>query len=476
MLSEVSIFSLNLFNVSVGLIYVFYCLNRMMSRKSILLLPITSSILVLTNFLLIGFLPQILGEEYNTYDILINSSVSGLIFIFVCLIIQLFYDFFSKKSLLKKKTSTDNNIVWSYCPTFFLYIFITIVIFGFIRFVFFSGGINYIGMILLDSGDFYKYNLARLELGKLLNALPGAGLAGISLQYLSPALVSCLFLLLLSSQKGKKLFFKILMFFLIISLLLANLVLAMIFAKKAMFIYLFIFPLIMLTISNNSTSSHSNYGNDVNLRNKSNKSNLLSRKNTNKSKSFKSFKQKLKRFFIAVASIVVILIVVNLIYSLSQGSSSDEAMLTFFQRIFVVPVQTNSFYYALFPSTFPFRGIENFLWFSDGDLSYSDISEAFTGYSSVANASFITISYSAGSFSAVILVSFLYSILTLIHDIFFEKQESIWKNLILIASINGIYAICSAPLNASIINFGYLLPTLIVFLCLKKKRVHFFYT
>ena len=102
MFSESNIFFLNLFNVSLGLIYIFYCSNRMISKKSILLLPISSSILVLTNFLLIGFLPQILGEEYNTYDILINSSISGVIFISVCMAAQLFSDSFSK-SLLKKR-------------------------------------------------------------------------------------------------------------------------------------------------------------------------------------------------------------------------------------------------------------------------------------------------------------------------------------------------------------------------------------
>ena len=461
MLSEASIFSLNLVNVSVGLIYIFYCSNRMISKKSILLLPISSSILVLTNFLLIGFLPQILGKEYNTYDILINSSISGLIFIFVCLATQFFSD-----SILKKKVSTNNDIIWSYSATYFLYIFIAIVVFGFIRFVFFSGGINYIGMILVDSGDFYKYNLARLDLGKLLNSLPGSGLAGMSLQYLSPALISCLFILLLRSKKRKKFFFKILIFSLIILLILVSLVTSMIFAKKAMLIYLFIFPLIMIILSQNQKFifSNSNYVSDFDSRNKHN---LLLKKNTNNSKSLKN---KLKKFFIAVIIVFVILIVVNLIYSVSQGGTSDENILTFVQRIFVVPVQTNSFYYALFPSTFPFRGIENLLGFS-GDISYTDVSEAFTGYRSVANASFITISYSAGGFLAVILVSFLYSIFTLIHDIFFEKQESIWKNFILISNINGIYAICSAPLDASIISFGYLLPTVILFLCLKKKRV-----
>ena len=466
MFSESNIFFLNLFNVSLGLIYIFYCSNRMISKKSILLLPISSSILVLTNFLLIGFLPQILGEEYNTYDILINSSISGVIFISVCMAAQLFSDSFSK-SLLKKKVHTNNDIIWSYSPTYFLYIFIIIVIFGFIRFVFFSGGINYIGMILLDAGDFYKYNLARLDLGKLLNSLPGSGLAGMSLQYLSPSIISCLFILLMRSKKRKKFFFRIFMFFLIISLILLNFVLSMIFAKKAMLFYIFIFPLIMLIISRQNqkfTFSNSNYitGFDLN-----GKHNLLLKKNTNNSKTLKN---RLKKFFIAITLVLAILMVVNFIYSLSQGGSSDENLLIFIQRIFVVPAQTSSFYYASFPSVFPFRGIENLLGFS-GDIDYSDISEAFTGYRFVSNASFLTISYSAGGFFAVILVSFLYSIVTLIHDRFFEKQESVWKNFILIASINGTYAITSAPLDASIINFGYLLPTLIVLLCLKKKQV-----
>ena len=467
MLSESNTFSLNLLNIIVALIYIIYCFNRMMSRKSILLLPISSSAFVLSNFLLIGFLPYIAGEEYNAYDTLIKSSVGGLIFIFICLSVQLLYDA-TFKIILKKGINTSHNIVWSYSATYFLYIFIIIIIFGFIRFVFLSGGVNYIGAILLASGDSYKHNVVRLELGKLSNSLPGAGLAGMSIQYISPSLVSCLLIVLLRSPKRKKLSFKIRVCMLIMLLTLTSIILAMIFAKKAILIYAFIFPFIIFTFSQKFTFSFSSYR--INSRQKKNKLNSFSSsgKNTNRSKPIK--KNKLKNFFSTFIILLVILVTVSFTYSVSQGSSSDETSFLFLQRIFVVPAQTAYAYYSLFPYVFPFRGIENMFSFS-GDISYTDISLAFTGYTSVATANFTAISYSAGGFFAVILASLTYSILTLTHDFFLEKQETIWKVFILIASINGIYSICSTPLVGSIINFGYLLPIMIFSLCLKKRSV-----
>lgn len=424
-------------NTVVSLLYCYYCLLRIRKSKKIQLSPVSSIFIVISNGLAIPFM-QYANPEYKLPygdDLTITSFISMMIFIIISFGFQIISDKFNK--------TKKNNQFQKYGKrkSIFYFVFI-LVIFGFFRFVFLSGGISFLGVILANLNSSSTYYASRLQTGSLIGSTAGLGFAFMANSFLIPSLLATIVYL----KKTTSLKESLADWGFIIVLMTLNIVLSAIFAKRLTLLISFFLPLAILYIKNNEK----NY---ENITNKNSKMSL-----------FKSFKKNFATLFF----VVLLLGLAIGIFSITSGDSFELSLLSLLDRIFIIPCGTSNFYYEIFPARIPFQGIQNILDLPS-DISYSDIGKLSTGNSFTANACFLAIAYSGAGFFGVAAISIIYSVLVTFHDWWLNRVDKLLGMIVLAVNIYGVSALANVPLLPAIVSYGFLSSTLVISLMIKRS-------
>ncbi|MEH2101693.1 MAG: hypothetical protein V7K76_18495 [Nostoc sp.] len=426
-------------NTVVSLLYCYYCLLRIRKSKKIQLSPVSSIFIVISNGLAIPFI-QYANPEYKLPygdDLTITSFISMMIFIIISFGFQIISDKFNKT----KKNNQFQKYEKRKSIFYFYFVFI-LVIFGFFRFVFLSGGISFLGVILANLNSSSAYYSSRLETGSLIGSTTGMGLAFMANSFLIPSLLAAIVYL----KKTTSLKESLADWGFIIVLMTLNIVLSAIFAKRLTLLISFFLPLAILYINKNKK----NY---ENITNKNSKMSL-----------FKSFNKNFSTLFF----VVLLLGLAIGIFSITSGDSFALSFLSLLDRIFIIPCGTSNYYYEIFPARIPFQGIQNILDLPS-DISYSDIAKLSTGDSFTANACFLAIAYSGAGFFGIAAISIIYSVLVTFHDWWLNRVDKLLGMIVLAVNIYGVSALANVPLLPAIVSYGFLSSTLVISLMIKRS-------
>jgi hypothetical protein len=386
-----------------------------------------------------------------TFDVTLTAFFCMTIYISICLLFQfaVHLDLFKKilegHKINKRYKQKIKNFITYDKPSLWFWIFIVVSILGFIRFMIFSNGILYLGAALSHVGNTYDYYTERAFVNAILLASGnGAGLAIIVMSYLGPTLIGMAFYFY--GKMANHNFFRRIAFWLLVSLLNIMIILiAFTLSKKVMILYSILFPIVIL------------------LGNRANEMQL----------------NKLFSFKLIVRILVMLILFIgigSIISSTVSGQSLVLGVEAFLERIFVVPAGTNNFYYALFPDRLPYRGMSQMFDMAaqsntPNDISYLDIAVLSTGYSFGANAFFLAIAYSGASFIGVSIVSFLFCVLAVCNDYWLDRVDPKLNLILIFASSYAIFGLCNTPIFTSIINYGFVLSSLIARITARRSQL-----
>lgn len=436
-----------LFTITFSLAFIIYFVRILIKSKSIKLFPIINIQIILTNGIGIPFV-KYFNTSYNFPD---NQSIQEIalantvIFMFVCLFFQLTVNFLYKKRIYEKKVYFNVIPRVNYVIYYFL---LSIAIFGFVRFVFISNALQYIGVVF-SASDHREYYHLRTTLAYLIVRLPGSGLATICVSYLN-FLLSCVALFVL--VKSNSFLVKLLNFVIILFLLASTLIISAILGRRSPIILLILFVvfLVVFFLSERKLRfKEISFGNN--------------------SKRYSNYKFLLSIFFPSFIAVGLASLFLSNFTATELTNSFISGLATLLERSIIIPVGTNNYYYSLFPDMMPFKGILYSLDPFDTDF-FADIAKYSTGYRFNANSYFITVAYVGSGFLGVFLISVVYCLICLYQDFLISKiGNSNLSKFFLLINISGMILLSSTSLFSSIL-FGFFMPTLLLFSCFKKFR------
>jgi hypothetical protein len=428
-------------NTLISFAFIFLTFLRLRKRRTIFLYSVSNIIFVFTNGIGIPFVKYANGDlllSYGENESLVAFWVN-CIFVLFCVITQ----FSVYESNIFKLYGMKMSSCYKRTPTLFFWVILLLSIMGFFQFFFLSGGSSYMGSIL-NSSSRYEYYSNRISLGSEISSLPGAIFAFILTTTINPTLMALIIYFDRGKKKIKNLMSRISYWLMIVGLSISSTLISLVFARRFMVIFSLIFPLLLIGMRQLKDEAL-----DISF--------ILGR-----------ISRKIAISFVVLISLLIF------IFSTASKENFGDSFVSLIERVIVVPPGTNNYYYSIFPDKVPFRGIEKMgKMGSPGsdDVTFQDVGLMAVGRPLTANASFLTVSYSAAGFIGVFCMMFVYTGISIFHDLFFTRADPQLKILLLLTNFYGILMLGSVPLQTVISTFGFITSTFIVLLCVKSKKI-----
>jgi hypothetical protein len=152
-----------------------------------------------------------------------------------------------------------------------------------------------------------------------------------------------------------------------------------------------------------------------------------------------------------------------------------DAVLMFFNRVFVVPAVTPNFIYELVPEQFDFRGFRECFFMKDrlavtSDVTYGDLSMALQGVSSNVNSCAVAVGYSGLGFFGAALVSVVIVGMAVALDMFLLREPPLMRIAALLITLDAIQVLTSESLEGAVFSRGYVVCALVLIACFRLSR------
>jgi hypothetical protein len=163
------------------------------------------------------------------------------------------------------------------------------------------------------------------------------------------------------------------------------------------------------------------------------------------------------------------------VYTVSDKMGPLDAIVMFFNRVFVVPAVTPNFIYELIPDQFDFRGLRQCLFMKDrfavtSDVTYGDLSMALQGVSSNVNSCAVAVGYSGLGFLGAALVSIMIVGMAVVLDLLLLREPPIMRIAALLISLDPIQVLTSESMEGAVFSRGYVVCGLILIACFRLSR------
>jgi hypothetical protein len=163
------------------------------------------------------------------------------------------------------------------------------------------------------------------------------------------------------------------------------------------------------------------------------------------------------------------------IYTVSDKMGALDAILMFFNRVFVVPAVTPNFIYELIPEQFDFRGLRACFFMKDrmavtSDVTYGDLSMALQGVSSNVNSCAVAVGYSGLGFVGAAVISVITVGMAVALDILLLREPPLMRIAALLITLDPIQVLTSESLEGSIFSRGYVISALVLIACFRLSR------
>jgi hypothetical protein len=163
------------------------------------------------------------------------------------------------------------------------------------------------------------------------------------------------------------------------------------------------------------------------------------------------------------------------IYTVSDKMGALDAILMFFNRVFVVPAVTPNFIYELFPEQFDFRGFRECFFMKDrlaitSDVTYGDLSMALQGVSSNVNSCAVAVGYSGLGFLGAAVISVMTVGMAVALDMLLLREPPLMRIAALLITLDPIQVLTSESLEGSIFSRGYVISALVLIACFRLSR------
>jgi hypothetical protein len=163
------------------------------------------------------------------------------------------------------------------------------------------------------------------------------------------------------------------------------------------------------------------------------------------------------------------------IYTVSDKMGALDAVLMFFNRVFVVPAVTPNFIYELVPEQFDFRGFRECFFMKDrlavtSDVTYGDLSMALQGVSSNVNSCAVAVGYSGLGFFGAALVSVVIVGMAVALDMFLLREPPLMRIAALLITLDAIQVLTSESLEGAVFSRGYVVCALVLIACFRLSR------
>ncbi|MBW4682212.1 MAG: hypothetical protein KME19_19145 [Microcoleus vaginatus WJT46-NPBG5] len=412
------------------------------------LLHISSMATVITNGATIPFIAITYSDFSKSSDLetIWVSFFSMVIFILTSSIFQLqgFYknrkqkNIFHLIKIIKRKKYAN---LW-------FWLFLVVGTISILRFMLFSGGISYLGAIFSSLGSIGQYYETRLDIAAaFVESGKGLGWATISTNYLLPIILFTSVYYAANRKLSKK---PQILYWITFSVAYALIVvICLTFAHRFMFFYIFVLMIMAMFIYNYK-------GNNIEL-----------------------YFLHWKKPYLVISIFLSIIATGGFLFSAISGGDFWEGVGLLLDRALIVPAGTSSYYYYLFPETYPYRGLlEAFQMYgivpNGGDVGFHDVAEAMTGTRFGANACFLAIGFSGAGLLGVFMVSVVYCIIASFADRLLNNIEPRLRFIGILINFYGIISLISNPLYSTIVSFGFGISTFIFYLIIKQrgKRNH----
>lgn len=185
---------------------------------------------------------------------------------------------------------------------------------------------------------------------------------------------------------------------------------------------------------------------------------------------------KWKKPYFVISILTVLIFSVGAMMSVIGGVGIFEGIGMLADRAFLIPAGTSSYYYYLFPSTFPYRGIlRTFTMLGkppDNDVGTFLIAETITNgyYSYNPNACLLATAFSAAGFLGVLLVSCVYCALASSADWLLNRLEPRLRFIGILINVHGMVGLISTPLYASFASYGFGISGWVFYLLTRRKK------